>query len=57
MVALAWRSVMSISAFFSKTFKSEEEGYQFNNEYAKLKWFSKNKTVCTWVPTHPSFNF
>jgi zinc finger SWIM domain-containing protein 3 len=28
---------------FSKTFRSEDEGYEFYNEYAKVKGFSIRK--------------
>jgi hypothetical protein len=35
---------------FSRTFRSEEEGYQFNNEYAKLKGFSIRKEEVKYLP-------
>jgi zinc finger SWIM domain-containing protein 3 len=41
---------------FSKTFRSEDEGYEFYNEYAKVKGFSIRKEEVKYLPgTHTRF--
>jgi hypothetical protein len=38
---------------FSKTFRSEDEGYEFYNDYAKVKGFSIRKEEVKYLPgTH-----
>jgi zinc finger SWIM domain-containing protein 3 len=40
----------------SKTFRSEDEGYEFYNEYAKVKGFSIRKEEVKYLPgTHTRF--